>query len=123
MKVLRGLFRVIVGVVILLYGGFLLAPTIPVVQRWLVQQTQIYLGKTLGTKVKVGRIDVTMYGYAQIDSLVVEDRLGYPMLLVSRVTANCSLSDLFEDRVKIDHLQLYGCRAALRQEKADSACN
>ena len=91
---------------------------IPAVQRRLGREVAAAVGKTLGTDVAVGRIDLGMLNRLIVDSLHISDQQGRDLLLANRLSVKLELLPLLEGRVSISSAQAFGLKVNLC--KADS---
>lgn len=104
------------GIGVGLYLALVLLLSMPAIQRWAASGVARLLGKTLETRVEVGRVSVGWNGRILVDDLVVWDRQQAEMLRVARVGARLSMRDLVQKRIRIGNAQLFGMHANLYQQ-------
>lgn len=81
------------------------------------------LAQKLGTKVKVGNVDVGLLNRAIIDQVMIYDQQGDSMIYASRVSAKIDLLPLFQGKISIASAQLFGLKAQLYKQTAQSKPN
>ena len=89
MKVFKHIVNWIIWTAIGLYAIVMLAIHTPWVQRQMGSKVSEIVGKKLGTKVEVGRIDLGFLNRLILDSVIIYDQKSQPMLQVARMTATC----------------------------------
>ena len=66
------------------------------------------LSEVLRAKLTIGRIDIGLLNRVIIDDLMLEDRSGKEMLKVARLSAKFDILPLFEGKISIGTVQLFG---------------
>ena len=66
------------------------------------------LSEVLHAKLTIGRIDIGLLNRIIVDDLTLEDRSGGEMLKVARLSAKFDILPLFEGRISIGTVQLFG---------------
>ncbi len=123
MNALKTFLRWTLGTLIGVYLVLLLAVNIPSVQRLLAGGVARLLSSELQTEVSIGRVQLGFNGRIIIDEVAVDDQSGAPMLTVRRLGTRLNLLELFNGRVRLGQVQLFGARAWLHQDAEDTPPN
>ena len=97
-----------VGIVLGIYIGTILLLNIPYIQHRMSLLVADELGKVLQSELVIGRIDIGLLNRIIVDDLLLEDRSGKDMLRVARLSAKFDILPLFEGKISISNVQLYG---------------
>ncbi|UOR05763.1 translocation/assembly module TamB [Hymenobacter aerilatus] len=92
LKALLGL----VGLVLLLVVGLLIALRIPTVQTRLVQRAATVLTEKLGQPVRIDRVDIRPFSRVLLEGVQVLDRRGNELFNIGRADADISLFSVFD---------------------------
>ncbi|MCI6619121.1 MAG: translocation/assembly module TamB, partial [Prevotella sp.] len=103
--------------------GIIILTHIPSVQRQIGIQVSESLSQKLGTKVRVGRVDLGFLNRIIIDDVSIEDQKGKHMFLATRVSAKFDYPELARGRIAISSAQLFGMNAVFYKETASSKTN
>ena len=123
MKALKHIINGTVWTLLGLYAIVLLAIHIPAVQREIGSKTAELLSETLGTEVKVGRIDLGFLNRLIIDDVVVYDQQHKTLLKAARVTAKVDPTSFILGKISISSAQIFGAKAHLSRKDAESPTN
>ncbi len=123
MKALKHIINGTVWTLLGLYAIVLLAIHIPAVQREIGSKTAELLSETLGTEVKVGRIDLGFLNRLIIDDVVVYDQQHKILLKAARVTAKVDPTSFILGKISISSAQIFGAKAHLSRKDAESPTN
>lgn len=96
---------------------------IPFVQHKITVAVTDELRKTLRTELSIGKIDIGLLNRIIIDDVRVEDRSGKEMLKVTRLSAKFSIHSLFQGKIIINSIQLFGFNISLNKQTPDSPPN
>ena len=119
----KGIFRWVTGIAVGLYLAVTVLPRLPLVQRWLANGAETALEATLGTRVGVEKLYIGWNGRIVIDGLTMADLQKEELLSAARLTARMEIKELLHGRIRIGNAQLFGVRANIYQNKADTATN
>lgn len=123
MKKLRKILNTIVWV---LLGAYILLSVLlhlPAVQRYTGSLVAKTLQEKFGTRVEVGNINLGFLNRIIIDDFQMADKAGKEMLRAARLSVNISLSSLTEGKMVISSVQIFGLRANLYKQSAQSQPN
>lgn len=115
--------RWIIGILISLYIGMTFVLNTPYVQHKVAVLVANELKKLLDTPVSVGRINIGLLNRIVIDDLLLEDRAGKEMLKVTRLSARFDVLPLFEGKVSINNIQMFGFNINLEKDTPESSPN
>ena len=80
---------------------------VPYVQQQLGQTVANAVGKKIGTKVTVGRVDLGMLNRIIIDDVTILDQKGKTMMLSARIAAKIDVAALAKGRIVVNSAQLF----------------
>ena len=119
---MKHLIRTIIWFVIAVYAIIFIVPKIPWVQKTIAEKTQTLLSEKLGTKVRIGNIDIRFPNRIIIDKVYIYDQAKKEMLRTGRMAATIDLLPLLEDKYSISAVQLFGTNVNIYHQ-ADSTLN
>ena len=96
---------------------------VPYVQQQLGQTVANAVGKKIGTKVTVGRVDLGMLNRIIIDDVTILDQKGKTMMLSARIAAKIDVAALAKGRIVVNSAQLFSPRLTLYQTSAEAKPN
>ena len=106
-KWLLGVPLALVGLVLLLVGGALVALRFPNVQTWAAHKAATILTEKLGHEVTIGRVDVRPFSRVLLDQVRVLDYKKQELFNIGRLDADISLFSVFHpDKLYISTLKL-----------------
>ena len=117
--IINGILWTFVGV----YAAVIVLLQIPTIQAYVGAQTAGILGRKLGTKVELGRIDLGFLNRIIIDDVHMFDQKGEHMFSATRISVTPDISELLNGRISITSAQLFGLKALLYQENASAKPN
>lgn len=117
--IISGLLWVLVSIVVC----FIVLLHLPPVQSVLGSSISTALEQKLGTKVQVGKVDVGFLNRAIVDRVMIYDQQGDSMIYATRVSAKIDLLSLFQGKISITSAQLFGLKAQLYKQTAQSKPN
>lgn len=115
--------RWIVGILLSIYIGVILLLNIPYVQQQFSTFIAQELSQTLHSKLTIGRIDMGLLNRIIINDLLLNDQSGREMLKVSRLSVKLDLLSLFNGRISISNIQLFGFDINLSKQTPDGDAN
>ena len=123
MKVLKHIINWTVWTIVGLYAISLFAINTPWAQDRLGDKLSQLVGQKLGTKVRVGRVDLGLLNRLILDSVVVYDQQQQEMLRVNRMTAKIEVAPLAVGRIAISSAQIFGAHLQLYKPSKDAPAN
>lgn len=81
------------------------------------------LSHTLNTTVKISKIDIGLLNRIIIDDLLLDDQEGNELLKVTRLSAKFDIFPLFNGKIDISNVQLFGFNINLSKENPDASPN
>ena len=115
------------NVSIWLVCGFVISLAIlthtPSVQSFIGKKVAEAVGDKLGTKVKIGRVDIGFLNRLIIDNVVIYDKEQVDMLKAGRISAKFDIIDLSRGRITITSAQLFALQARLYKSAPDKQPN
>lgn len=96
---------------------------IPTVQHKLSIWVADELNDILGTELSIGRIDIGLLNRIIVDDVLLNDRSGKEMLKVTRLSAKFDIIPLFNGKIAISSVQLFGFNINLNKTTPDAVPN
>ena len=115
-RVLKYIFRILVGLVATTYLALLVLTSLPAFQRWGAAAAAQYLAEKAGCRVNIGGLRVSMLGRVVLDSVMLYDQRDTLMLRASRIAAKVDFAPLVEKKMRISGAQLIGAKARLYKD-------
>ncbi len=110
----------------ILLGGYACAVillNIPYFQQKLAAVTATELSRILGTELQIRKVDMGLLNRIIIDDLLLQDQAGKEMLKISRLSAKFEILPLFNKRISISSVQLFGFNISLNKPTPDVPAN
>ena len=123
MRVLKHIVNWIVWTVLGLYATLMITINTPWAQEQLGNKVAEVVGEKLGTKVKVGRVDLGFLNRLILDDVVIYDQHNKQMVNVARMTAKIDLTPLALGKIVISSAQIFGAQLQLYKPDKDSPAN
>lgn len=123
MRKLRHIINIIIWAIVSLYFIVVVLLHIPSIQVFVGNAISDALSEKLGTNVKVGRVDLGFLNRIIIDDLVIDDQLNKPMLEATRLSVKLDYAALASGKIHISSVQLFGLKASLYSQTAQSKPN
>lgn len=120
---LKYIARILTGVCIGIYVGIWMLLNIPHVQGKLASLVAKELRQIMNTEISVGHINLGMLNRIVIEDVLLKDRQGEDLLKVDRLAARFEVKPLFEGKISINSVQLFGLSARLNQENPQAVPN
>lgn len=123
MKRVSKIIKWIVSTVLLAYVCLIILLHFPFAQQQVGRWTADFLGKTLGTRVEVGRVNLGFLNRILVDNLDVDDQRGKPMLGVRRLAVSFDMKSLLGGQIEINTVQVFGLDAHIYRDTPDAPLN
>ena len=117
------IFRILVWGCLALYISTWTLLNLPYVQGKLAALASGALKQVLNTEVSVGRVNIGMLNRIIIEDVLLNDQQGEEMLKVSRLAARFELKPLFDGKISINNVQLFGLSAQLKRDTPQATPN
>lgn len=96
---------------------------IPYIQHQIATLVSSELSAIIGSKLSVGRIDIGLLNRIIIDNLTINDQEEKEMLKVARLSAKFDILPLFEGKVSINSVQLFGFNIQINKQNPKARPN
>lgn len=106
-----------------LYIGTILLLNIPYVQQQISVLVSKELASLLGSNLTIGRMDMGLLNRIIIDDLLLKDQSGKEMLKVTRLSAKFDILPLFNGKISISNVQLFGFNINLEKQTPEAKPN
>lgn len=113
MQQIRKFINYIIWTVVTLFIVITVLLHIPFFQEAVGSEVASALSDKLGTKVKVGRVDIGFLNRVIIDNVRIYDQNNKSMLYATRLAAKIDIIPIFEGRISVSSAQLFGLDANL----------
>lgn len=123
MKELKHIFNGIIWTLVGVYFLLVVLVHISPVQHFLGTQVSEALAQKFGTKVSVGSVNLGFLNRVIVDDLMAFDQQGDSMLYASRVSVKIDYMPLLDGKISIASAQLFGLKANLYKQTAQSRPN
>ncbi len=122
-RTLGRIVRWFLGIVVALYLGIIILLNIPSIQHKLSVAVTEELKKVLGTELSIGKISLGTLNRIIIDDLLLEDQAGEQLLKVTRLSAKFEILPLFNGKIAISNVQLFGFNINLYKHAPEAEPN
>ena len=122
-KTLKKTVRWIIGILLFTYAAIILLLNIPFIQQRLGVFVAHELSNTLNTHVSIGKINMGLLNRIIVDDLWLEDQNNDEMLKIARVSAKFEILPLFNGKIRINSIQLFGFNISLNKQTPESSPN
>ena len=123
MRILKHIINWTVWTLLSLYAIIVIAVHTTSVQQWLGQNLSEALGRTLGTEVTIGRVDIGFLNRLILDDVKIKDQQRQPMFKAARLTTRVELAPLAFGQISITSAQVLGAQLKLTRKTALSPLN
>ncbi len=106
-----------------LYTVIVVLLHVPPMQRFIGGQTASALASKLGTRVEVGNVNLGFFNRLIVDDICIYDQQGDSMVYAARASVKVDYLPLTQGRISISSAQLFGLRANLYRQTAQSKPN
>lgn len=107
-RTLKKTVRWVIGIILGIYIGTIILLNIPYIQRNMTMFVTKELSRTLGTELTIGKIDIGLLNRIIIDDVLLDDQSGKEMLKITRLSAKFDIIPLFNGKITISSVQLFG---------------
>ncbi|MCS2694592.1 translocation/assembly module TamB [Bacteroides fragilis] len=107
-RTLKKTVRWVIGIILGIYIGTIILLNIPYIQRNMTTFVTKELSRTLGTELTIGKIDIGLLNRIIIDDVLLDDQSGKEMLKITRLSAKFDIIPLFNGKITISSVQLFG---------------
>lgn len=111
------------SVVLVAYLGLIWLLNTPQVQQQMSVWVSRELAKQLGSELTIGRINMGLLNRIIIDDLLLNDQSGKEMLRVARLSAKFEILPLFNGKISIGTIQLFGFNINIEKHTPDAKPN
>lgn len=105
------------------YAATILLLNIPAIQHRIAILTSHELSKLFNTEVNIGKVDIGVVNRIIIDNLTIADQKEDEMIKVARLSAKLEILPLFNGKIRISSVQLFGFNVSLNKENPSSPLN
>ena len=123
LKVVKNIIITLLWTVLSLYTVLFVALRIPAFQNYLGSKAEMLASQKTGTKVTVGRVDIGLFNRIVLDNVTIFDQRQQVMLHTSRLSVKIELAPLANNHINILSAQLFGTRATLYRQTAETEPN
>ncbi len=123
MKKLKHITNAFVWTVVSVYALLSVLLHVPAIQQLMGSRAAAAMEKELGTQVRLGRIELGFFNRLLIDDVHILDQQGEPMIAATRLSVKPDLGELLQGRIVITSAQLFGMKAWLYQQNAQTPAN
>ena len=123
MRKLRHIINTILWAVVGLYFVFVVLLHVPFIQAFVGNTIGDALSEKLGTHVSVGKVDLGFLNRIIIDDLVINDQQNQRMIEATRLSVKLDYTALAAGKIHISSVQLFGLKANLYKQTAQSQPN
>ena len=122
-KTLKKTIRWVIGIILSVYALTILLLNIPFIQQNLATLVSKELSNKLNTEVFIRKINIGLLNRIIIDDLLLEDQNSDELLKVTRFSAKLEILPLFNGKIRISSVQLFGFNINLNKATPDSETN
>lgn len=122
-RILKHIINWVVWTLLGLYAIIVIAIHTTSVQQWLGTHLAEAIGKTIGTQVSIGRVDLGFLNRLILDDVNIKDQNQRPMFKAARMTVKIDLPPLALGQISISSAQIFGAHLNLSRPTASSPLN
>lgn len=123
MRRLRSFISWLLWLLVGLYLLLIVMFQVPVVQNFLAQEVASVLSEKLGTRVKIGSVNIGFLNHVVLDDVHLYDQSQQPMLDATRMAAKIDVLPLTQGRIVVTSAQLFGLQANIYKKTPNAAYN
>ncbi|WP_303915355.1 translocation/assembly module TamB domain-containing protein [Bacteroides mediterraneensis] len=120
---IKQFIRITVISVLTLYFGLIALISLPAVQHRISTYAARELSRLTQSEVRIGNVDLGLLNRVVIQNVQIKDRQGKDMLGISRFSVKLDIPALFQKKIRIHSIQLFGLDARLRRTTPDAPLN
>ena len=123
LKKIKHIINTVLWTLVALYAALVVLLHLPPVQAFVGSEVATLLGRKLGTRVTVGSVNLGFFNRVIVDNVSLLDQRGDSLLYAARASVKMDVVPLFRGRISISSAQLFGLRARLYRQTAQSQPN
>lgn len=123
MKIFKHIIKGILWSAVGLYVLIITLIHVPAVQRYIGERTACLLSEKLGTEVRIGKVDPGFLNRIILDDVLIYDRQHKKMMTAARISAKIDILPLFENRISISSIQIFGTHFCLYRASGKAQTN
>ncbi len=120
---IKQIIRITVISVLTFYFGLIALISLPAVQHHLSTYAARELSRLTQAEVRIGNVDLGLLNRVVIQNVQIKDRQGKDMLGISRFSVKLDIPALFQQKIRIHSIQLFGLDARLNRPNPDAPLN
>ena len=105
---IKQIIRITVISVLTLYFGLIALISLPTVQHRISTYAARELSRLTQSEVRIGNVDLGLLNRVVIQNVQIKDRQGKDMLGISRFSVKLDIPALFQKKIRIHSIQLFG---------------
>ena len=113
----------LISVVIGLYLSIIILLNMPYVQGKITAAVTRELRSKLHTELSIGKIDIGLFNRIIIEQVRINDRQNKTLVQIARLSAKFDVLPLFEGKIRINSVQLFGFTANLSRPSYEEQTN
>lgn len=122
-RVLKKIFRFLVGFIVFIYLSLMLLTSLPAFQRWSAGVVSHFLEDKIESRVTIERMRISPLGRIVLDDVKIYDQQDTLMLQASRMAATIDFLPLLKKKIRISGAQLISAKAKFYKENDEKPCN
>lgn len=122
-KSLKYTVCILLGILLGLYLGIIVLLNIPYVQGKLSVWASKELKALLNTEVSVGKVDMGLLNRIIVQDVLLHDQHNEELLKVARLSAKFEILPLFQGKITVSSVQLFGFSAHMNRETPEAVPN
>ncbi len=111
------------GILVLGYACSVILLNIPYIQQKMAGIVSDELSQILGSELTIRKVDMGLLNRIIIDDLLLQDQSGKEMFKISRLSAKFDILPLFNKKISISSVQLFGFNISLNKPDPESPAN
>lgn len=120
---IKQFIRITVISALTLYFGLIALISLPAVQHRISTYAARELSKLTQAEVRIGNVDLGLLNRVVIQNVQIKDRQGKDMLGISRFSVKLDIPSLFQKKIRISSIQLFGLDAHLTRTSPQAPLN
>lgn len=122
-KRIKHTIRTLIILTLTVYFGIIILLSIPFVQKQLSHYASHELSNLFHTEVSIGNINLGLLNRIIIQNVSLQDQSGKDMLKIARFSAKIDIPSLFQGKIRINSVQLFGLNAQLSKPSPTEDAN
>lgn len=120
---IKQIIRITVISALTLYFGLIALISLPAVQHRISTYATRELSRLTQAEVHIGNIDLGLLNRIVIQNVQIKDRQGKDLLGISRFSIKLDIPALFQKKIRISSIQLFGLDARVNRARPDAPLN